>query len=184
MIELFDDINDAAHSSFSITNNTSSDLSIFLGQYGDQKNVFNFLTGSYCNGDVSNPLDGPLTFSVPAGETHAVPQGPSLFELAPSILVTKSSGWQNKQTQYVNFGVAVNGTALNPPPLSFMVDDGTFYTTVYGGIGQVNSWTSAQVNGTAYKISMQGGGKHGTFDTEDTGVLDSFYFFNILIQQR
>lgn len=199
-MELFTDLNDDSHQDFSVTNKTSSDISIMIGQYGDEADIFNFLTGSFsgANGEAlflptpdskpTKPLGGPLNFTVPAGKRYCVSQGPSIPGGMPdfgSVMVKWFSGGKNQQKQRVNFGASINGQQLNPPPLYFMADDGTFYTTVYGGVGDgKNSWTSGQINGITYDFFVHGGSAHGKFDVMESGILSSYYCFDILIRQR
>lgn len=188
MPHLFDDMNFCAHQGFSITNQTSSQLEIMLGQYGDEQDIFNLLTGTFVNGAVECPLSGPLNITVPPSSECGVGAGPSISSADNQdnfgeMLVTWFAGGKNLQARKVNFGVSINGVALNPPPLCFTADDGT-WTTVYGGIGQTDkAWTSQPINGVIYNIMMRGGGD-SKISLGDTGLGGNYYCFDILIRQR
>ena len=187
MAELFTNLHGDCHYFYSITNQTSSDLQVFLGQYGDEVDIFNLLTGSYYfNEGISAPLAQPyLLLDVAADSTYCVTQGPKFDDPTHGLLLVHwYAGGRNLGLCRVNFGVSVNGIALNPPPLAFTADAGNDGTAVYGGFYETNisSWVSEPVNGVRYIFEMQNGG-HPPADLTWASDASAYYNFNILIKE-
>ena len=121
-----------------------------------------------------------------AGTTYCVTQGPQFDagDQSGGTLVQWFAGGRNLGLCRVNFGVSVNGTVLNPPPLAFTADDGSLYTTVYGGFHETNisSWVSDPVNVVRYVLATQNGGSPPENLRSQDDIV-TYYVFNILIKE-